>query len=95
MREEEGEKGRERKEATVEQINLDKGWCWHVPSRFKDAWNRHMQESSHHVWVGRFTVVIDIGRREAVISHTASHEIPQDLRGVWSVKTEVVKLGEE
>ena len=54
-----------------------------------------MQENSHHVWVGRFTVVIDIGRREAVISHTASHEIPQDLRGIWSVKTEVVKLGEE
>ena len=76
-------------------IRIKAGAVKHAPARFKDAWNRHMQDSSHHVWVGRFTVVIDIGRREAVVSHTAGHEISQDLWGVWSVKTEVIKLGEE
>lgn len=54
-----------------------------------------MHESSHYVWVGRFTVVIDISRWEAVVSHTAGHKVSQDLWGIWSVKTKVVKLGEE
>ena len=40
-------------------------------------------------------MVIDISRREAVVSHTAGHKVSQDLWGIWSVKTKVVKLGEE
>jgi len=40
-------------------------------------------------------VVIDISRREAVVSHTAGHKVSQDLWGIWSVKTKVIKLGEE
>lgn len=40
-------------------------------------------------------MVIDISRREAVVSHTAGHKVSQDLWGIWSVKTKVIKLGEE
>ena len=49
---------------------------------------------SHHLGVGDLGMVGDIDWRQAVVGHTASNEVTNDMRSVWGVQRELRELGE-